>query len=1535
MATQWVDITANAKYGYYEGYIRYANQLLNFTSKTDTPQSNALAVYRIKENTHYRIQIFMQCRFRLGCTDSLTSGSTLTNYVYDPLDDNGSANVGEYRELEITSGSNQTYLAIGAWGNVCTTGLSCTETLNSIVVYEEQPIVNPLISIEVTTPPTKTDYLLGESLNTDGLVVTATYQDGATEPVSGYTLSGYDGNTSGAQAITVYYEGFTADFTVTVHGVTGLTITTPPTKTDYLTGEGLDTTGLEVTATYDNGVTSAISGYSLSGYDSSSGGVKTVTATYAGQSADFIVTVHEVTCITIIPPDKRVYNFGEPLDTTGLTVTVECSDSYSVVTEDYTISGYSPTITGEQTVTVAYRTFTAPFLVTVESNITGIEITNPPTKTSDKQGETFDATGLVVSAVMQDGSKVVVTDYVLSGFDGTVLGEQTITAYYQEQTADFQVMVVQNLLTATCGTPTLANVTATLDIYTGVLTFKGTGGIKAYSSSSLLFPSNRADIKSVVIDEGITSIGSYLFYKCSDLKSVSFPTTVTILGTYLFYQCAALTEISNLDKVTTLSSYTFYGCAALTSLSFGEGLTSIVSTTFNSCSKLTAIYIDREYDMIFGSPWGANYATVTWKTYPLARLELLTPPDKTVYRYGDSFTGTGTSVRVYYTDGAYNDITDISLLTFGGYSATKVGKQNVTVTYRTVSVYVEVTVENYITGITIVTPPTKTSYEVGEPQDNTGLTVALLYADGSKDPITEYTVSPIDYEILGAQTITVTFGEYSTGFDITGNFPTTLAKLMEVTSNMAIIRNNTRNDDSTDILTGVDWFLFNGVAASKVYISGNNWFGFGVASEQLKICRRDGTVWYERRLEGMLTNGHRFLKFEIEGYTYYSSTSTAYRLVYEVYLFDDNSMFLNVIQVPTSGSYMGTSALVCGSTTVSFTLTAGTPAMFSFYPGGEGGTEWMVEALPHKFLITGIEVTTPPEKTDYRCGEPFDTTGMVVSLVAAAGKSMELTNYDISGYDPLQAGVQTILISYDRYSTSLDVAVTDGFTVRFLYYDVNLNEDVVIDTQTVNYGQDAVPPEVNRPGYIFTGWNNDFTGITWDTDVYANFIPKNICTVLFVDYDGTVLKKQFVTRGGAASAPEIPLREGYVFAGWDMTFAFITSDITVTALYETRGDTYTVTFLGWDGGRLKSEQVIYGGSGSPPAVPERKGYFFLAWSESYEYITKDITTQAIYRSNRIQSVIEFYNGNTKAGELKMAMDCSISQRLNGECTMEITTLADYCRFVQKRFRMECDGLIFNLTNIEKKTQNGKYVITLKGEHVSYILNDEDYDISEFYFKGNPKRCLAKILQGTPFSVGTVDFVDDIMLQVNQDATRRDVLMQLVALCGGEIEYDKYKIGIRSHIGNTVPIELMETENVKNVGMSYSAAEHTETYKIELYKRVGIALGDEIHIVFTPLDINKTKRITGLDWNPFDFRTIDVSVGGYRAALSDSLYQSAEKDDATNQKIDDLETKMDNLSDTFDSLSSGLGGFNVMSVSELPENPDMNTIYLIQGAVEVD
>src|SRR5690606_29876583 len=74
-------------------------------------------------------------------------------------------------------------------------------------------------AISVTTPPTKTEYLVGEELDLTGLVVTATYTDETTKTVevSKLTVSGFDsGVAEENQVVTVTYEGKTATFTVTI-----------------------------------------------------------------------------------------------------------------------------------------------------------------------------------------------------------------------------------------------------------------------------------------------------------------------------------------------------------------------------------------------------------------------------------------------------------------------------------------------------------------------------------------------------------------------------------------------------------------------------------------------------------------------------------------------------------------------------------------------------------------------------------------------------------------------------------------------------------------------------------------------------------------------------------------------------------------------------------------------------------------------------------------------------------------------------------------------------------------------------------------------------------------------------------------------------------------------------------------------------------------------------------------------------------------------------------------------------------------------
>jgi endo-1,4-beta-xylanase len=94
--------------------------------------------------------------------------------------------------------------------------ISCKDPLNNKTVDDPQ-----LESIAVTTQPTKTQYNIGESLSTAGMVVTATYSDGSTEVVpsgnGGYTTSGFSSTTAGNKTVTVSYGGKNTSFTVTVN----------------------------------------------------------------------------------------------------------------------------------------------------------------------------------------------------------------------------------------------------------------------------------------------------------------------------------------------------------------------------------------------------------------------------------------------------------------------------------------------------------------------------------------------------------------------------------------------------------------------------------------------------------------------------------------------------------------------------------------------------------------------------------------------------------------------------------------------------------------------------------------------------------------------------------------------------------------------------------------------------------------------------------------------------------------------------------------------------------------------------------------------------------------------------------------------------------------------------------------------------------------------------------------------------------------------------------------------------------------------
>lgn len=119
----------------------------------------------------------------------------------------------------------------------------------------------------------------------------------------------------------------------------------------------------------------------------------------------------------------------------------------------------------------------------------------------------------------------------------------------------------------------------------GVLTLSGSGDMENYETSMPGWQAegfaSSEDITSVVIEEGITSIGESAFLDCRELREVSIPSTVSSIGEYAFTQCSSLTEVEIPDAVTMLTYAVFGGCTSLAQIHF-EQVTDIDDYVFQN-----------------------------------------------------------------------------------------------------------------------------------------------------------------------------------------------------------------------------------------------------------------------------------------------------------------------------------------------------------------------------------------------------------------------------------------------------------------------------------------------------------------------------------------------------------------------------------------------------------------------------------------------------------------------------------------------------------------------------------------------------------------------------------------------------------------------------------------------------------------------------------------------------------------------------------------------------------------------------------------
>ena len=144
-------------------------------------------------------------------------------------------------------------------------------------------------------------------------------------------------------------------------------------------------------------------------------------------------------------PEKTVYFEGEALDTNGMTVKLSYNTEQEENITDYTVLGFDSNKVGKHILTVKYGEFTDTFEIEVMAKaIKAIEVTAPDKTEYLKETEELDLTGGKLKLVYNNGTseEIDLTVDMVSGFDNTKAGKQTLTVTYGGFTDNFEIEII-------------------------------------------------------------------------------------------------------------------------------------------------------------------------------------------------------------------------------------------------------------------------------------------------------------------------------------------------------------------------------------------------------------------------------------------------------------------------------------------------------------------------------------------------------------------------------------------------------------------------------------------------------------------------------------------------------------------------------------------------------------------------------------------------------------------------------------------------------------------------------------------------------------------------------------------------------------------------------------------------------------------------------------------------------------------------------------------------------------------------------------
>ena len=314
-----------------------------------------------------------------------------------------------------------------------------------------------LVKVVVVSPPSKTSYVDGETLDISGLVLEGEYNNGQRIPITDFSM---DARTLhiGEAVVQCKYNGliFPIFVSVSESKISGIHMHKLPDKLEYVEKQGtFDATGGIVAIEKSSGQEEYIplKPEMVAGFSNSATGICSVTVLYDVYKTSFDIKIiaKSVQSMELICQPKQIRYFdGDVFNPEGALAKVTFDNGTTEQISDFEISPKTIDI-NTQEVMLSYRNFSVPVKVYVQMRqIEAIIVISMPNKVNYKEGENFDATGGKIMVMYNNNTNETVdmTQDMVMDYNPYEVGTQVVTVQYETAKTTMAIQVEQKLLIA-------------------------------------------------------------------------------------------------------------------------------------------------------------------------------------------------------------------------------------------------------------------------------------------------------------------------------------------------------------------------------------------------------------------------------------------------------------------------------------------------------------------------------------------------------------------------------------------------------------------------------------------------------------------------------------------------------------------------------------------------------------------------------------------------------------------------------------------------------------------------------------------------------------------------------------------------------------------------------------------------------------------------------------------------------------------------------------------------------------------------------